>query len=291
VTLPAGFSLAKTIGEAAGWVVEHLVLGLYALGIAAAWTAHKVALLGEAFALALVGEGKAAMENLKQFLGIMDDEVANVLRDKLAAYAAALARRRPSGGRRGGGGSGDAERRNRELEALDRARVKSQIEMMKIADDLQRQYSQLELARTEALYKAQLITVEEYYNKKKKLQEEDLRFQIEGLREEMQIKEAQLARTKDEKERAPIMAELARLSEQLTVKTAQLNPVLGQTRGWRARQAAAEGERDGTGRAEGGRDGPQDRPVFANLRRRQRAHPAAGQTRQISELEGERLAQ
>ena len=222
------------IGDKVGTTLKYLVLGFESLGIGVAFAAHKLGLFADAMLQFASGDFKKSADAISQMIGSGEDVQGDYLRARLGQIQEKLfpEKRPPAPKLRDNSGLSDGSRVQADADAIEKARIKKEMDDAKLAVDFSKSMNELELASTEEMYKHQLISVEEYYDKKRKLQADSLSAEIFALQQEKQIqKEAASKAEKEGRERDHIEAlgALSRISEQLTVKTAELNAVLGKT--------------------------------------------------------------
>jgi lambda family phage tail tape measure protein len=283
------FAGAKTAGEALGTVVKYLVLGFESLAIGIDFAAHKLGLFVDATLALASFDAKGFAEKFGMLVGSSTDAQGDALRQQLGKFEQGLFDPQASGGKKGaGGGDDDIKRRNDEAEALQKARWKADIDAAREAAAVHKKLIDEEGQRLDQLREHDLISVKDYYEKKKRMAIEATEFEIAKLEEEVAIATQMRDKAADEKDKIAAATELNKLLEEQAAKKRELNRLNGKDSTGAADPLAQQAEAMQLAADQAQEVERKINAVFADLETQQQRIQYLVSTRQMSEMEGEK---
>jgi hypothetical protein len=285
------FDAAKKGGEALGFVIKSLVLAFEALGVGVAWSVHKIGLFGEAVAALASLDTKTAGEKIKQLFGTTPDAQAQALWEQLSQAKRALFNGAdPSSGApsaAGGGGGSDLTRRAIDQDAIDKARLKNRLDGEKLGADLIKSLNDQEFQRLDELRQHDLVSIEDYYARRKELTMSSLQAEIQALDAEKQEMEKQ-SQKGEQKDRIAALGRVYELEVQILEKENQLKAVQGQTVTGSPDQLAQRAEQMEIAAAKAQEIERKIQAIYSDLETETARIESMVANHQLSELEGEK---
>jgi hypothetical protein len=283
------FQGAKDVGEALGTVVKYLILGFESLAIGIDFAAHKLGLFVDATLALAAFDAKGFAEKFGMLVGSSTDAQGDKLREQLGKFEQGLFDPQgKSGGGGGAGGGDDIKRRNDEAEALQKARWKADIEAAREAAQVHKQLVDEEMQRLDNLRAHDLISVKDYYEKKKRMAIEETEFEIAKLEEEVAIAAQMRDKAKDPKDQLAAVQELNKLLDEQAAKKRELNRLNGKDATGAADPLAQQAEHMQLAADQAQEVERKINAVFSDLETQQQRIQYLVSTRQMSELEGEK---
>jgi lambda family phage tail tape measure protein len=224
-----GFDAAKSAGEGLGVVIKILYESFAALVTIAGITEQKMLLIAEAAIDISDADLGNAAENLKKFFGAAEDGATDELLQKFGKLHDTLwgdgtkeSRSNPTA---------DLERQADEADAIRKAKQKAEIDAAKGTATYLETLNNQELAALKTLYDHELISVKEYFDKKKRLQMDNLDFAIQALQTELAVEQGAAKSATKEQDKIAALSKIDDLMRSIGLKQAELLRMQGKVSG------------------------------------------------------------
>lgn len=277
----------RVVGEAIGVVIKSLATVFVALGLSIAWAGSKLKTLAEAMS---ANNWEDTKTKLKQLFGVEEDSYSTAIGQNWDKAMEALWGDHPLPKLPDlSGGGKDIKRQNAEADALAKQRLQNEIAIAKLGAEYRKSMDDQELEQLEEMNKRGLISVQDFFDRKRQLQEDTLQASISAMQAELEAEEA-YSKKAPEKERLASLAKINQLTEQLSVAQTQLNRLQGKTAAGDAEDPIARQIRDmQMAEAEAERLQQKIDAVFSELEIRSQRVSDLVSSHQISEADGEKL--
>jgi hypothetical protein len=220
--LIGGMDGARQLGEELGWTIKALATFFLAVGTDIEWVGAKLMTFTEAMGRLATADFSGAYETFKEFFGAVNDSFSEAANEHWRkGYEAIWANHKPITLPRIG--AGEITRPDVDADQSAKQRMLNQMAMEKLAADFSKSINDLQLKQLEEQYRLMLIPVQEYFTKKKKLEEDSLNAELWATQQELKAQRDWAKAAPKEPDRIAAQQKINELTERETVLRAQLN--------------------------------------------------------------------
>lgn len=234
-----GTDLASKAGEEFGKWVKEIFVGLASIVVSAELAYHKLELLSNIKWSLELGNFKGASEDAKKFFGVIDDSVTENLLQKFEKFKQDLSAAVTDKPIKPPKPLTPTTKEDLGTDAVAKARLKAEMDDAQQSASFQKSMNDLEQKNLDELYKHELISVGDYFDKKKQLQLDSLDAEAGALNQEIKLQAAGVAaleqkiasQSKDtagKKEANKLLVEQINLQDQLNKNVDKLRVIQAQ---------------------------------------------------------------
>lgn len=217
-----GFDDVRDAGEFCGDVIKLLVLGFASLVIGVEFLAVKLGHLADAFGLFTSGDFVNASKAINQFFGSIEDKKADELAAKLGRINQALFPDEAAAKKRAKKTTDTIDDAAQDADRIFKQQLANDMDAQRLAADFAKSMNDIRQKNLDEMYKHDLISVTDYYAKKKALAADTLAAEIYAAHQEYLALDAALKRAPSEEERLRVLNQINKVSERQSVLEMQL---------------------------------------------------------------------